>query len=199
MIRFYPQPEPPAWDQRCRQRGQRWLTNHPDYKRPNDYWTAFEADLREAFLEMCSYCAMYVMKGEMDHFIPVATLKRRGTHELAYEWSNFRYAASAINQRKHDHHVLDPFEVRDRWFSIILPSLQLVLTDSVPTRQRKKAEFTITRLGLRDGEVVIRYRQKWFEMYRSGKLTLGGLAEVAPQIASAVETDLERGKDWRLH
>jgi hypothetical protein len=34
-------------------------------------------------------------------------------------------------------------------------------------------------------------------MYRERKITLGGLREVAPMIASAVERDIGNGIDWR--
>jgi len=46
MMRFTPQKEPDDWDERCRKRGRKWLKQHPDYDRPNDYWTEFEPDLR---------------------------------------------------------------------------------------------------------------------------------------------------------
>ena len=197
MMRFTLQPEPAGWDVRCRRRGRKWLKEHLDYDRPYNYWTEFEPDLRKAFRQMCAYCVMFVMKADMDHFIPVAHLKKKGKHELAYEWSNFRYVEGVINQRKQDHLILDPFEVKDDWFKIILPSLQLVLTDRVPKGKRKKAEFTLEQLGLRDDEVVIRYRRRWFELYCQQKLDLDGLREVAPQIAQAVERDLGQGKDWR--
>jgi hypothetical protein len=198
MMRFTLQDEPADWDARCRKRGRKWIREHPSYDRPKDYWTEFEPDLCRAFRHMCAYCVMVVMKADMDHFIPVAHLKKTGKHELAYEWSNFRYAEGVLNQRKHDQLILDPFEVKDDWFKIILPSLQLVLTDRVPKGKRKKAEFTIVRLGLRDDEVVIRYRRKFFEMYCRHKLPLEGLRDFAPQIAQAVERDLGKGKDWRL-
>jgi hypothetical protein len=67
----------------------------------------------------------------------------------------------------------------------------------MPARKRRKAQFTLDRLGLGNGEVIVRYRQKWFEMYRRGDLSLNGLSQVAPQIARAVESDLRSGRDWR--
>lgn len=178
--------------------GRRWLKNHPGYDRPYDYWSEFEPDLRRAFNDLCGYCAMRVMRGQTDHFIPVAVLKEQGNDHLAYEWSNFRYGEGTLNQRKSAHLVLDPFEVEDDWFEILLPSLQLVLTDNVPQSRREIAEFTLTKLGLRDAEVVVRYRRSWFFMYQSRRLTLDGLREVAPLVAQAVERDLANGKDWRL-
>ena len=136
---------------------------------------------------------MVVPKANMDHFVPIKELKTTGKHHLAYEWSNFRYVEGVINQRKGTLSLLDPFKIKDDWFEIILPSLQLILTDKVPKSQRAKAELTLTRLGLRDHEVVIRYRRKWYEMYESNKLTLAGLREVAPLIADAVERAAENG------
>jgi hypothetical protein len=197
MRRVKPAPEPANFDARSRKRGQRWLKANPKYSRPKDYWSEFEPQLRTAFAGLCGYCAMLTMKSQMDHFIPVAILKARNQHEKAYEWSNFRYGEGVFNQKKSNHLVLDPFKVKDDWFEVQLPSLQLVLTAAVPRRQQKLAEFTLERLGLRDSEVVVRYRQTWFEMYREGKLTIDGLREVAPLIAIAIERDLAKGIDWR--
>jgi hypothetical protein len=199
MIRVQPRPEPKNFARRCRERGRLWLKNHAGYEgRPYDYWSAFEPELRETFNGLCGYCAMTVMKGQVDHFIPVSILKKQGNDHLAYEWSNFRYGADVLNQRKSSHRILDPFKVKDDWFEILLPSLQLVLTENVPKTQRKLAEFTIENLGLRDSEVVVRYRRMWFEFYQNRRLTIEGLKKVAPGIARAVERDLATGKDWRL-
>jgi len=130
---------------------------------------------------------MQVMKGHCDHFVPLAKLRRVSRDALVYEWSNLRYGDGVINQRKGDSDVLDPFEVRDDWFKVLLPSLQLVLTDAVPSELRLKAEFTLQRLGLRDDEVVVRYRRQWYRLYLGGDLSLEGLRRVAPLVARAVE------------
>jgi hypothetical protein len=89
---------------------------------------------------------------------------------LSYEWSNYRYAAGWINSSKKDldDRLLDPFEVEDTWFEIILPSLQLVLTDKVPKEQRLKAQFTLQHLGLDYNERILRQREEWFRMYEQG-------------------------------
>jgi len=68
-----------------------------------------------------------------------------------------------------------------------LPSLQLRATDQVPARLRAKAANTLKRLGLADGERVIRWRRSWYEQYQRGGLTLDGLRAYAPLIADAVE------------
>ena len=71
---------------------------------------------------------------------------------------------------KLDSEILDPFEVNDDWFEIILASLQLVVSDNIPESMRDKALFTIKRLRLRDGEKVIQQRQKWYEEFMSGEI-----------------------------
>lgn len=195
-MRFVPAAEPASFDVRCRQRGRRWLQGHPTYDRPRDYWSEFEGDLRAAFRRLCGCCAMVVLKGQVDHFIPVKLLKRRKQDALAYEWTNFRYGEGLLNQKKSAAEVLDPYEVEDDWFDLLLPSLQLVLTTRVPKRLRAKAEMTLRQLGLTDDEVILRYRLEWFEMYRRKRLTLEGLKQVAPLIARAVERDRANGIDW---
>ncbi|MCY2965776.1 MAG: hypothetical protein NT069_19460 [Planctomycetota bacterium] len=198
MIRVKPKPEPATFDKKCRQKGLNWLRTHPIYKRPRDYWSQFEPDLRRVFSERCGYCAMWVMKAQVDHFVPIDRSKKQRNDRLAYEWSKYRYGEGVMNQKKSNCKVLDPFEVRDNWFELLLPSLQLVLTARVPAAKRKLAEFTLKRLGLRDGEVVVRCRREWFRLYQTRQLKLEVLKKMAPQIAAAVERDLATGIDWRL-
>jgi hypothetical protein len=196
MKRFREVQEPATFDARCRQRGQVWLAQNQGYDRPRDYWTEFEPDLRKVFRGLCAYCVMLVMKAEIDHFVPVAILKQHGDDNQAYEWANFRYGDKTLNGRKWKHLILDPYKVQDNWFELRLPSLQLVLTDKVPQKHRQLAEFTLKQLGLTADEVIVRYRQQWFEMYRKGQLSLTGLAKVAPLIARAVRRDLRASIDW---
>ena len=43
MIRVQSRPEPKHFAKRCRERGRRWLREHPGYQgRPYDYWSEFE-------------------------------------------------------------------------------------------------------------------------------------------------------------
>ncbi|MEX2121599.1 MAG: hypothetical protein WD847_18575 [Pirellulales bacterium] len=190
--------EPEDFDARCRRRGRAWIAEHPGFNRPRDFWSQFEPHIRAAFGGLCAYCAMLIMRGQIDHFRPIALLRSNDEASLAYEWSNLRYGEAVLNGKKWKHVVLDPFDVQEGWFEILLPSLQLHATDMVPVALRELAAFTITKLGLRDGEVVIRYRREWFKMYQNRELSLSGLRNVAPQIADAVESDLRNGKDWRV-
>ncbi|MBN2495254.1 MAG: hypothetical protein JXR96_11725 [Deltaproteobacteria bacterium] len=168
MMRFEPVLEPPDFDARARRPGKQWLESHPDKKRPRDLWTPFKPALASGFGQLCGYSAIYEPIGVVDHYMSVS----RHRH-LAYEWSNYRFASDRINKIKKDaDDVLDPFEVDDAWFEILLPSLQLVLTDAVPEDVRPRAEYTLHRLRLRDDESMIRLRREWYRMYQDEELTL---------------------------
>ncbi|MGK4006664.1 hypothetical protein WMF31_28850 [Sorangium sp. So ce1036] len=128
--------------------------------------------------------------GTVDHFV-----SRDEDRSLAYEWTNFRYAAAWINRSKsalRSDQVLDPFEVGDGWFEVILPSCQMVLADRCPPELRERAQTMLKRLKLGDGEGVVSYRQEWYRMYCEGELSLEGLARKAPLIARAVRKQQER-------
>jgi hypothetical protein len=182
--------EPAGFDVKVRKTGQIWLTSTPGVRRPRPFLNAYIGALNKGFHGLCGYAAMLdPTGGTVDHY-----LSYKHHPNLAYEWTNYRFAAATLNSSKKnaDDAVLDPFEVGAGWFEIILPSLQLCLTDRVPAGQRKKAEYTLKRLRLRDGEGVIRWRQTWYEMYQRGKLSLEGLREVAPLIAEAVEREMAK-------
>ena len=185
MMGFEPVPEPAEFQDRVRARGRAWLAGHPNARRPRDYWTPFKGELASGFRDLCAYSAMFVPEGTVDHFV--------SWHEdrsQAYEWDNYRYCASWINsskQKEPSAKLLDPFEVEQGWFEILLPSLQLRVSDAIPGDLRTRAEHTIRRLRLRDDERVLRQRREWLRMYECGQLTLEGLRAKAPLLALAIE------------
>lgn len=121
--------------------------------------------------------------GTVDHYFSYKNFP-----ELAYDWENYRFASGILNSSKKtaDSDVLDPYDVQADWFEVILPSLQMQVTNSVPAHLEEKAKHTIKRLGLRDGERVIRWRKSWYDLHLQGRLDLTGLWKVAPLIAAAV-------------
>lgn len=186
--------EPAEFDAKCRQKGAQWLLEHPKAsrkrnQRPRDFWSPFKGDLAEAFRDLCAYGAMYEPVGTVDHFLPVDA-----DESLAYEWNNYRFASAWINSSKNKAvNILDPLVVREGWFAVLLPSLQLVVVpENVPEQLRELAVQTLERLHLRDDERILRQRRSWYRMYQQGKLTLAGLREVAPLIAAAVERQAAR-------
>ena len=191
MIPVKTLPEPENFDRKARQPGLQRLKENP-HAQLKDYWSHFKANLAEGFKNLCGYSATYEPIGTVDHF-----LSSKHHRELAYEWSNYRFASAWMNsvKRNADDTVLDPFEVEPDWFEILLPSLQLVVSPTIPDHIRPKAQFTLQRLKLRDSEQMIRQRQEWYRLYQEQKLTLEGLRDKAPLIAAAVERKSETSKD----
>lgn len=176
--------KPRGFDAQVKTPGDAWLAANPKAKRPKALWAPYTPDLSAGFGGLCGYAAMYdPTGGTVDHFLSFKHHRR-----LAYDWGNYRFASATMNATKQnaDAAVLDPYQVGDGWFEIVLPSLQMRVSASVPAAMKAKAEHTLQRLKLRDGERVIRWRQSWYSLYCSGNLTLDGLRQVAPLLASAV-------------
>ncbi|WP_218188860.1 hypothetical protein [Pseudomonas nunensis] len=177
--------EPDFFHEKCREKGREWLSQNPDKERPRDLWTAFKPLLAEGFANRCAFGAMWIPDGTVDHFV--------SCHEdmtLAYEWSNYRYMAGWLNSSKSKTpaaDLLDPFHVRDGWFEVLLPSLQLAVTDVVPAAFREIAKKTLASLPIRDDERLLKSRREWLKMYEDEELTLEGLRRKAPLIAAAID------------
>lgn len=186
MIRVRPAKIPDRFGEDCKRAGDAWLAANPNAPRPKPLWRAFVRDLAQAFDERCGYSAILIQNGTVDHF-----QSWKHNRALAYEWSNYRYADGRINAKKQtaDGAVLDPFEVEDDWFEILLPSLQLRMTDRVPEHLRERAAYTLTRLGLDHDERIITYRARWYCMYHCDGLPLSSLERSAPLLARAIRRD----------
>jgi hypothetical protein len=183
VIRFEPIAEPDDFSAKAGEPGRAWLAKNKT-GRPPDRWGPFKAKLADGFRNLCAYSAMYEPVGTVDHFVSCDEDRTK-----AYAWSNYRFASHWINASKktlRSSDLFDPFEITDGWYKIILPSLQLVVSNDVPEPQRQKASFVLDRLHLRDDERVIRQRREWYRMYQSGELTLDGLRKKAPLIAEAI-------------
>jgi len=181
--------EPDEFDSRVRQPGQEWLASHDLKDRPRSYWsewTECRFHLSNEFRHLCGYSLTYEPVGTVDHFVSC-----NADRDLAYEWSNYRYASGWINSSKQDQEgILDPFEVEDDWFEILLPSLQMKLADDLenrlPPEQYLKAKNTLTRLHLVNDPRAREPRRVWYQMYLEGKITLAGLEDFAPILARAI-------------
>lgn len=183
MIRVERVPKPEDFDEKARRPGLAWLQENPEAKRPRDLWSPFKSALADGFGMRCGYSAMFEPVGTVDHFVSVDE-----DMQLAYDWGNYRYASGWINSSKQNATgLLDPFEVHDGSFEILLPSLQLVLSDAVPEADREKAAYTLERHHLAHHERVIRQRREWYRMYQDGEITLEGLRKKAPLIARAID------------
>jgi hypothetical protein len=133
---------------------------------------------------------MYIPTGHVDHF-----LSKDNRPDLAYEWNNYRYIEATVNstKKKLDDQILDPFEVEDAWFELILPSMQLTLTSDLPPHLKTKADLTLEKLHLIDGLKVVRNRKRWYDSYTNGT-PLSELEKLAPLVAKAVKKLEDAGK-----
>lgn len=185
MIRVERVMTPSEFNRDCRRAGNRWLAANPG-RRPRPLWVPFTAALAEGFQQRCGYSAVLIQNGTVDHF-----LSWKNRPELTYEWSNYRYADHRLNAKKQniDDAIVDPYEVGDDWFEILLPSLQMRVTERVPAKMRKTAELTLRRLGLDHDERIVAYRAAWWRMFHRGELSLEGMHKVAPLLARAIERD----------
>lgn len=189
MMKFVLADEPDGFDERVRRKGNDWLTANPSAtssKYPS-YWSEFKPQLAEAFHCLCGYTIMRTKleNADVEHYISKDTDSSK-----AYEWSNYRYSCLNINRyykKNHDDNILDPFEVENDWFELLLPDCQLVLTDKVPPDKLSRAEFTLEQLQLQRGEWLIRERQYLFFAYTDGEITLDYLEREAPLLARAIE------------
>lgn len=194
MMRFEPSPEPPSFDEDVRKPGNAWLEAHPDARseRFPNHWTRCLPDLKRAFSDLCGYSAMWTSRPTVDHYRSRASREGR---RLAYDWTNYRLADPDMNAAKGtwDARILDPFEVGNDWFEILLPNLELVIVEErIPPERRDDARFTLKQLGLRDGEEILEMRRRWYDGFVEGDVSLRWLSRHAPLIARAVEKRLSR-------
>jgi hypothetical protein len=201
MIPVKPAPEPKTFQRSVREPGLRFLAKHPQPSdrewRKHAYWQLALGDMRRLYHCICAYSAHYIAPdtgvSSVDHFISKSNSPRD-----AYEWSNYRLAASRLNARKARRRVLDPFTILPGTFAIHFPSLQVVpgplcdLNESLRTLVLQSCAI----LGLNDEATCITNRQQYVGHYCSGNFTFQLLRRHAPFLAFEIERaglgDLER-------
>lgn len=187
--------EPPLFDGNCRQPGAAWLVKNPE-KDPHavsQWWSMFQPDLAKHFGYRCGWLGTFVMmEGVVDHWFSCGNRRGRPSpnRHLAFEWSNFRYASPRMNSRKGilDDEILDPCEIGDGWFEVLLPSFQLVPGDRLPAAMRQRAELTLAKLQLGRGDQARITRWRWYcSHWNNGQPDLAALKRDAPLVAVAIE------------
>ena len=78
----------------------------------------------------------------------------RKTIGLPSQWINASKGKTPADK------LLDPYQVQDGWFEILLPSLQLRVSNKVPYDLRERAEYVLEHLHLCDDERVLRQRRE---------------------------------------
>lgn len=190
MIRVDEVSEPPAFAE-VKLKGNEWLAKYPDAAPGEfpDYWSPFRDHLAAGFNYCCGYAAMRTSKPTVDHFIPKSSKEGR---LLTYEWSNYRFADQELNNAKGtlNSGVLDPYKVGNDWFEILLPNLEMIITEYVPEGFRGDARAMLHHLGLGDSDAILKIRHSWYEPFIDGDATVTYVVRGAPLIARAVHKRL---------
>lgn len=190
-----PSNEPYLFESNCRTPGKDWLAQNPAPADPhsmNNWWSQFQPHLSELFESRCGWLGTYIgPDGSVDHYISCDS-----NRNLAFEWSNYRYASGPINSRKGtlDDQVLDPCDVKDGWFKISLDGFQLLPTEAIPENLRAKAKITLDELDLRNGHKARTARWNFYKNHwNNGVPDIDALRIYAPLLAQAVQEALNKG------
>jgi len=195
--------EPSLFATNCREPGAAWLRENPE-KDPHDqsaWWRQFKPDLAKHFEYRCGWLGTAIeQEGVVEHYLSCGKRKDSPSphRDLAFEWSNYRYASGPVNSRKgtHDGGILDPCEIEEGWFEVTLHGFQLLITSTIPESLRTKAEFTLKTLDLRNGHHARMARWNWYSRYwNKGEPLLDLLAKDAPLVAAAVRKAQDNGEE----
>jgi hypothetical protein len=118
----------------------------------------------------------------IDHFSP-----KSQRPDLAYEWSNFRYASLKFNRRKGIYIVLDPFTIKLNWFIMDFPSLIIRSNPNISSDKIKRIEDTIKILKLNTDTNCVNARQNWVADFCNNEISFPFLKRRAPFIAHELE------------
>jgi hypothetical protein len=204
MIRGTPAPEPATFQERVRTPGLRAIAEMvgerpsrrsgrrfqkladrrediPADKLP-PYWTEALDDLMKLYNQMCAYSCFRIHpvtgSRSVDHMAA-----RSRSHDMVYEWRNYRLASAILNARKRDFgDVLDPFEIKDGWFQLELHGFQIMPNARLKSPIRTQVKDTIDRLGLDDFRCRSA-RKHDADKYWSGQISLSILTEESPFVA----------------
>jgi len=188
MIFIQEQPEPPNFDKMVRIPGKNFLASTPNPDRSewnkNNYWKLVKQELWEAYKGICAYSCHWIPPigaESVDHFVP-----RTKAPALAYEWSNYRLAASTFNSRKGSHSIVDPFRIHGDWFVLVFPAMLVKPNQTLSISTKKKVQYTIDILKLNE-ETLIRLRLEYLLQYCDGNISFDYLKQKSPFIAYELE------------
>lgn len=199
MRAFTPKPEPErsipgtgrrvprtiTFDQRVRQRGNKWLAKNARAKpsRFPDYWNEFRAEVQAAFSGCCAYQGFAVNSGQIDHFVAKSI-----NRDLTYEWSNYRWAEPRVNQLKGDQPFLDPFQAQPGWIEIDPYTMEFRLGIRLPTELHATGESMCRVLNHPE---LVRGRTGMFEwlLNDDGTWQIDNARRVFPLLADCIEAE----------
>ena len=137
-----------------------------------------------AYNGICAYACCEITpssSAEIDYFHPKSRYQN-----AAYEWQNLRLCSSNINKKKRDHEVLDPFDVRDWTFGIVLATGRMVKLKKYDSAYEALCDKTIKVLGLNEHE-YIKMRNDILDDYLRGEITISNLQKRNPFVYGEVQ------------
>lgn len=167
--------------------------NSPTARLPA-FWRRIRKELHAAYGGVCAYTCMYILPpGSVDHFLPASRFRN-----LAYEWSNYRFACAQANSYKGDSiEVIDPFLVRDGWFVIDFPSCLVRPAAHLPLQIKERIEKSIEVLQLNRADHFVQERCDIILEFLGGHLTLDFLFRRYPFLGKEIER--KGGRDALLN
>jgi len=115
----------------------------------------------------------------VEHFLP----KDRHPQQ-AYEWINYRLVCATLNSRKKTHEdILDPFHIKNGWFTIDFPSLFIKPAKGLNEDLAQRIQLTIDILRLNDESTCWQSRERYIKVYCLRQITFDHLLSEAPFIA----------------
>jgi hypothetical protein len=185
MIKVLPQPEPPDFDHKVRQKGFAFLgqnnlpvnTNPPPKFKFNSYWTDCIPELYSAYHKTCAYLAIYIeyMQGgvSVDHYLP----KTKHPAQLAYECTRF-------NSRKLNYaDVVDPFTLPEGSFHLELNTGKIYVNPNLNSTKTTQLNATLKRLKLDEVELR-KLRAQHYTFYITGAISNSYLQQTSPFVYS---------------
>jgi len=176
-------PEPLTFETEVRRPGSQFLKKHPkpsnnDFKQA-PYWRECLGDMHKAYGGICAYSARWLSHGTVDHFHPKSVRP-----DLAYEWTNYRYASERMNSYKGDSTaVADPCSILPGWFALDFSTFFAVPGDNLPQKVTVLVSETIRVLRLNKDNTLVEERFLAVEDYARGDVTLEYLDRRYPFIA----------------
>lgn len=183
--------EPPDFDRLVRKPGARFLAK---IARPttsdfgtHSYWRRILKELHDAYGGICAYSCHFIPydtgADTVEHFAPKSRVPRK-----AYEWANYRLVCQTLNGRKGDYEdVLDPFGIKNGWFTLDFPSLLVKPMKGLRKSLRTQIVDTCDRLGLNDESTCLRSRERYVRDFCTGSVSWDYMLRDAPFIAREVE------------
>jgi len=184
MIHVDQKPEPLAFLAQVGKPGARFLTSNrnptSEEWKSHSYWRKLIPELHDAYDGICAYSSEFIPlvtgNDTVEHFLP----KSRHPNQ-AYRWTNYRLVCLRMNGRKGARQILDPFKIKNAWFTLQFPSLQILIGSTMPSCLHSIATATISILDL-NGEGSIKSRERWVRNYCRGHISSTYLQQNAPFI-----------------